>query len=90
MAPTRSAVLRAQRHAEWFSRLIWMAGAGPASDGSSIYVLDGNGTFDTTLNAGGFPARGDFGNSYLKLGTTGSLSVTDYFAMDNVVRNKRR
>ena len=65
---------------------IWMSGAGPASDGSSIYLLDGNGTFDTTLNANGFPARGNFGNTYLKLGTAGGLSVIDYFAMSNIVQ----
>ena len=64
---------------------VWMSGAGPASDGSSIYLLDANGTFDTTLNASGFPAQGDFGNAYLKLGTTGGLSVADYFAMSNIV-----
>jgi hypothetical protein len=65
---------------------VWMSGAGPASDGSSIYLLDANGTFDTTLNASGFPAQGDFGNTYLKLGTTGGLSVADYFAMSNIVQ----
>jgi outer membrane protein assembly factor BamB len=64
---------------------IWMSGAGPASDGSSIYLLDANGTFDTTLTASGFPASNDFGNSFLKLGTSGGLSVADYFAMTNVV-----
>ncbi|WP_422824037.1 hypothetical protein [Variovorax robiniae] len=46
---------------------IWMSGAGPASDGSSIYLLDANGSFDTTLNAGGFPSKGDFGNAYLRI-----------------------
>ncbi|KXU90859.1 pyrrolo-quinoline quinone [Paraburkholderia monticola] len=64
---------------------VWMSGAGPASDGSSIYLLDANGTFDTTLNASGFPASSDFGNAFLKLGTSGGLSVADYFAMTNVV-----
>ena len=65
---------------------IWMAGAGPASDGSSIYLLDANGTFDTTLNASGFPSQGDFGNAFLKLGTAGGLAVADYFAMSNTVQ----
>jgi hypothetical protein len=65
---------------------VWMSGAGPASDGSSIYLLGANGTFDTTLNASGFPAQGDFGNAYLKLGTTGGLSVADYFAMSNTAQ----
>ncbi|CAE6790879.1 PQQ-binding-like beta-propeller repeat protein [Paraburkholderia haematera] len=63
---------------------IWMAGSGMASDGTSIFVVDGNGTFGTTLNAQGFPVDGDFGNSLMKL-SSGNLQVTDYFAMDNVV-----
>jgi len=63
---------------------IWMAGSGMASDGSSIYVVDGNGTFGTTLNAQGFPVDGNFGNSLMKL-SAGQLQVTDYFAMSNVV-----
>jgi hypothetical protein len=63
---------------------IWMAGSGMASDGTSIYVVDGNGTFGTTLNAQGFPVDGDFGNSLMKL-SSGNLQVTDYFAMSNVV-----
>jgi hypothetical protein len=63
---------------------IWMAGSGMASDGTSLYVVDGNGTFGTTLNAQGSPVDGDFGNSLMKL-SLGNLQVTDYFAMDNVV-----
>ncbi|MFL9961640.1 PQQ-binding-like beta-propeller repeat protein [Paraburkholderia sediminicola] len=65
---------------------IWMSGAGPASDGTSIYLLGGNGTFDTTLNSNSFPAQGNFGNSFVKLGTTGGLAVADYFAMSNTVQ----
>ncbi|KAA0998390.1 PQQ-binding-like beta-propeller repeat protein [Paraburkholderia panacisoli] len=65
---------------------IWMSGAGPASDGTSIYLLGGNGTFDTTLNSNSFPAQGDFGNAFVKLGTTGGLAVADYFAMSNTVQ----
>src|SRR5262245_4586776 len=35
---------------------MWMAGAGPAADAQgNVYVLDGNGTFDTTLTIDGFP-----------------------------------
>ena len=63
---------------------IWMAGSGMASDGTSLYVVDGNGTFDTTLNAQGFPVNGDFGDSLMKL-SLGNLQVTDYFAMYDVV-----
>jgi hypothetical protein len=61
---------------------IWMAGDGLAADASNnIYFLDGNGTFDTALTAGGLPAQGDFGNAFIKLSTTNNvLAVADYFA----------
>jgi hypothetical protein len=63
---------------------IWMSGAGLAADSSgNIYFLDGNGTFDTSLNANGFPSQGDFGNAFLKLSTAGGLAVADYFEMAN-------
>ena len=64
---------------------IWMAGDGPAADSSgNIYFLDGNGTFDDTLNSNGFPEHGDYGNAFIKLSTSGnSLSVADYFTMSN-------
>src|SRR5271168_1606796 len=65
---------------------IWMAGAGLAADTSgNIYFLDANGDFDTTLNAGGFPADGDYGNAFMKLSTSSGLAVADYFEMDNGV-----
>jgi len=66
---------------------IWMAGGGPAADASgNIYVLTANGVFDTTLDANGFPSHGDYGNSFVKMATTGgALSVADYFAMYNEV-----
>jgi hypothetical protein len=65
---------------------LWMAGAGPAADPAGyVYVLDGNGTFDTTLSGAGFPAAGDFGNAFIKLGTAGGLSVADYFATFDTV-----
>ena len=66
---------------------IWAAGAGPAEDTSgNIYFLDANGTFDTTLNAGGFPSNGDYGNAIMKLSTKkGQLAVADYFNMFNTV-----
>src|SRR5579863_9302618 len=63
---------------------IWGAGAGLTADSSgNIYFLDANGYFDTTLNTGGFPSEGDYGNAFLKLSTKGGLAVTDYFEMDN-------
>jgi hypothetical protein len=63
---------------------IWGAGAGLTADShNNIYFLDANGYFDTTLNAGGFPDEGDYGNAFLKLTTKGGLAVADYFEMDN-------
>ena len=66
---------------------IWMAGAGLAADASgNIYFLDANGTFDTTLNASGFPTSSDFGNAFVKVSTaSSSLSVADYFETSNTV-----
>lgn len=64
---------------------IWMSGGGLAADAAgNIYLLTANGAFETTLNAGGFPQYGDYGNSFLKLSTAGgALSVADYFTMHN-------
>ncbi len=66
---------------------VWQSGAGPAADSAgNIYFLDANGTFDTTLNAQGFPSGGDYGNSFMKLSTAGNrLAVADYFTMSNTV-----
>lgn len=66
---------------------IWMSGSGLAADASGfIYFLDANGSFDTNLNGSGFPANGDYGNSFLKVSTTGgTLTAADYFAMSNTV-----
>jgi hypothetical protein len=65
---------------------IWMAGAGPAADAQgNVYLLDGNGTFDTTLSATGFPNQGDFGNAFVKIATAGGLAVADYFATFDTV-----
>ena len=64
---------------------VWMSGAGPAVDASgNIFLLDANGTFDTALDANGFPNQGDFGNAFLKISTANrQLSVADYFEMFN-------
>jgi uncharacterized protein (TIGR03437 family) len=65
---------------------IWSAGSGPAADANgNIYALIGNGTFDPTLNGSGFPVHGDYGNSMVKVSTSGELSVVDYFTMSNSV-----
>jgi outer membrane protein assembly factor BamB len=65
---------------------IWQSGAGPAADPQgNIYVMLGNGDFDAMLDAKGFPARGDFGNSFLKINQVkGRLQVADYFTMCDV------
>ncbi len=63
---------------------VWMSGAGLAADTSgNIFLLDANGTFDSTLDANGFPSQGDFGNAFLKISTANKLSVADYFEMFN-------
>ena len=71
---------------------IWMSGAGLAADSSgNIYFLAGNGTFDTTLNAQGFPEKGDYGNAFLKLSTAGGkVAVADYFMMHGTIAESRK
>ena len=63
----------------------WNSGGGPAADAAgNIYNLSANGPFDPTLNAAGFPANGDYGDSYLKFTPTpGGLTVSDYFTVYN-------
>ena len=65
---------------------IWMSGSGPSVDAAgNVYLLTANGPFETTINPAGFPSGGDFGNSFLKIATSGGqLSVADYFTMWNV------
>jgi outer membrane protein assembly factor BamB len=67
---------------------IWQSGAGPAADPRGfIYLMTGNGTFDTTLDALGFPSRQNFGNSFLKLSARGGrLAIDDYFTMFDVMK----
>jgi hypothetical protein len=65
---------------------IWQSGGGMAADSTgNIYALVANGTFDTTLDASGFPLQGDYGNAFIKLSSASPLQVTDYFDMDNTV-----
>jgi hypothetical protein len=57
---------------------IWMSGTGPAADdGGNIYVITGNGTFDTAT------PRTNYGNSFIKLSTVAGLSVADFFTPAN-------
>ena len=66
---------------------LWQGGGGPAVDQlGNIYIMDGNGAIETTLDANGFPSAQDFGNAFVKLSTAGGqLAVTDYFAPWNSV-----
>lgn len=65
---------------------IWQSGAGPAADPEgNVYVMVANGDFDTSLDGRGFPARHDFGNSFVKIQEfAGRLRVADYFTMFDV------
>ncbi len=64
---------------------IWMSGAAPAADAAgNIFFLVGNGTFDPTLNAQGFPANKDCGNCFVKLSTGSGLALADYFTPLNL------
>jgi outer membrane protein assembly factor BamB len=70
---------------------IWQAGSGMASDGKFIFFLDGNGTFDIKMNSKGFPAKGDYGNAFLKVSTANKkLRVADYFNMFDTVSESDR
>lgn len=66
---------------------IWMSGGGPAADAAgNVYLLTGNGAFETSLTGQGFPIGGDYGNSFVKLAGAGaSLAVADYFTLSNAV-----
>ena len=57
---------------------IWQSGGGPSADSNhNVYVLTGDGPFSTS---GGVPS---YGNSALRLNTSGGLSVADYFSPCN-------
>ena len=66
---------------------IWDGGGGPAADSAgNVYIMAGNGAFEPTLDANGFPNAQDFGNSFLKISTaSGPFVVADYFAAWNAV-----
>lgn len=56
---------------------IWQSGAGPAADADgNIFVMTGNGTFDSTTN-------NDYGDSFLRISTTNGLQLADYFTPFN-------
>ena len=65
---------------------IWMSGAAPGLDASgNIYFILGNGTFDTNLDASGFPSQHDCGNCFAKISSSAPLSLLDYFTPSNTV-----
>jgi outer membrane protein assembly factor BamB len=66
---------------------IWQSGGAPAIDSNGfLYAMLGNGRFEVTLDANGFPSLGDFGNCFVKLSTANnSLQVADYWTMYNTV-----
>jgi hypothetical protein len=54
---------------------IWMSGGAPAADSSgNLYVITGNGNFD---------GNAQFGDSFLKLSTSGGISVSSFFSPSN-------
>jgi hypothetical protein len=56
---------------------IWQSGNGPAADtNGNIFVMTGNGTFDSTTN-------NDYGDSFLKISTSNGLQLADYFTPSN-------
>ncbi len=65
---------------------IWMSGSAPAADSSgNIFFLEGNGDFDTALNAQGFPSNANCGNCFVKISTGAGLKLVDYFTPHNTV-----
>jgi outer membrane protein assembly factor BamB len=66
---------------------VWMSGDGPAADDDGrVYLLTGNGTFDTRLQPDGLPAQGDYANAFVKLEMKdGTLRIVDYFTMHDTV-----
>jgi Domain of unknown function (DUF4214) len=57
---------------------IWESGGRIAiSPQGALFLETGNGTFDTTLDANGFPIQGDYGDSFIKLAVDPSSSPTN-------------
>lgn len=57
---------------------MWMGGGGPAADAAgNVYVITGNGFGDTP------GTNSSYGNSFIRLATSGGLKVADYFTPFN-------
>ncbi|MBZ5659479.1 MAG: hypothetical protein LAO08_03660 [Acidobacteriia bacterium] len=55
---------------------IWQSGGGPSADpNNNVYVLTGDGPFNANR-----PGGTSYGNSALRLNTSGGLTVADYFS----------
>jgi PKD repeat protein len=55
---------------------IWESGCGPASDtNGNLYIATGNGTFD--------PTNSNYGDSLIRLSTSNSVALADYFTPFN-------
>lgn len=60
---------------------VWMAGGAPAADvNGNLYVTTGNGTFDADQST---VPNNDYGDSFIKIGTSNGLTSLDYFTPDN-------
>ena len=69
---------------------VWQSGGAPAIDPTGqIYALVGNGTFETSLDANGFPSKSDFGNCIVKLSANQPFRVTDYWTMFNTISESK-
>jgi fibronectin type 3 domain-containing protein len=75
---------------------IWQSGGAITADNNgNLYFVTGNGTFESTLDASGFPVNGDYGDSIVKLAPDPNsnpthqnkngwgLQVVDYFTPHN-------
>ncbi len=62
---------------------MWMGGGGPAADAAgNVYVITGNGAPGSNDTPG---INNYYGNSFVKLSTSGTLTVGDYFTPFNTV-----
>lgn len=63
-----------------FQGSLWMGGAAPAADAEgNIYVISGNGQFDSDSTGS------DLGDSFIKLSSAAGLTIADYFTPFNQV-----
>jgi hypothetical protein len=59
---------------------IWMGGTAPAADASgNIYLINGNGDFDTSLDGSNFPSKQNCGNCFAKISSSSPMKLLDYF-----------